>query len=180
MPYTRHKLETACQQVGKYTEEHMTSIPLTQLVRDTCVWGYVYKHDDDKNVCLVQEAYNDFKHTGKLKFVDMDNELIMDMETMISYFAKYEKSDYLSFSLVDVRTSNRPDVHAVFLLEYLMPITSVLEPPTLLSQGSNGEILINVTPSDLLNKITEDDIISLVRSGVSYNVENDAFYLYVD
>ena len=83
------------------------------------------------------------------------------MDEIEALFEKHE-SEFLEFSRVENKRSNRPDLHAFLLLDSIVSGTT-----DIIDAAEHDEIYFSVTPEDLTAAcITEDQVIELRRCGV--------------
>ena len=69
--------------------------------------------------------------------------------------------EYLKFASVENRRSNRPDLHAFCLIDSIFPGSA-----DIVSHAEHDQFWLGVYPENLAEKITEAQIIELIRSGV--------------
>ena len=80
-------------------------------------------------------------------------------------FEKYN-DEYLKFELIKNKKSNRPDLHAFLLLDELFPKNR-----DMICAASHDQIWLDVDGEDA-EKLTEEQIIELVRCGVGYDEDS--------
>lgn len=78
------------------------------------------------------------------------------------------------FAYVKNKKSNRTDLHAFMLLDSLVPGTR-----DMVTGAEHDEIFLNVDLDNLAEKITEDQVLDLVRCGVMYNDEFECLSMFV-
>lgn len=87
-------------------------------------------------------------------------------------------SHFLKFDEIkqERRLSERPDLNAMLLLNKLCS-----EEPThnMIVSSEHEEIYFSVNPSWVAHEASEEDILDLIRSGVSYSVSLDCFSKFV-
>lgn len=81
---------------------------------------------------------------------------------MDELFEKHN-DEYLKFERVENKRSSRPDLHAFLLLDELFPGTR-----DIVSHASHDEIYLDID-SDDIEKLTEGQVIELLRCGVLYD-----------
>lgn len=89
-------------------------------------------------------------------------------------YEKYADTEFLKFSRIVNKTSNRPDIHAFNLIDKLVPGDS-----DLVVAAEHDEIWLSVSPEQLSKVATEDQIIDLIRCGVRYDDSLDSLALFV-
>ena len=80
--------------------------------------------------------------------------------------------DYLEFDRVENKLSTRPDIHAFILLNEIFPGDTGM-----ISAASHDAICLDANWKEL-NKLTDDQILELVRCGVMYSSENDCLSMF--
>lgn len=93
---------------------------------------------------------------------------------MINLEELFEKHDdeYLKFDRVEKKFHNRPDMHAFSLLNILVPGTR-----DMVAGAEHDEIYLGVNPDDVIEVITEEQVIDLIRCGV--HLDNGNFTMFV-
>lgn len=86
------------------------------------------------------------------------------MREISDWFEEFE-DDFLKFDEIpeDQRPSNRPDLCAFLLLDKLCPSDIKMD---MVSAAEHDEIYLAVSIEDLVDKVTKEDILYLVRCGV--------------
>ena len=84
---------------------------------------------------------------------------------MEDIFEKYN-DDYLKFDQIETKRSKRPDLHAFLLLDELFPGNT-----DIVSGAEHDEFYLNINDDDI-QKLTEEQILELVRCGVRYDGES--------
>jgi hypothetical protein len=89
---------------------------------------------------------------------------------------QYKKhiGEFLKFELIENKTSNRPDLHAFNLLDKLVPGNRGM-----VSDAGFNKIYLDVSPEQLSEVATEQQIIELIRCGVRYDSSTDSLALFV-
>ena len=85
----------------------------------------------------------------------------MEMEEI---FERYN-DDYLKFERVEHKRSDRPDLHAFLLLDELFPGNR-----DMISYAEHDEFYLDINDDDI-QKLTEKQVLELIRCGVMYNGE---------
>jgi hypothetical protein len=80
--------------------------------------------------------------------------------------------EYLKFEKIENKLSNRPDVHAFILLDKLFPSERKTD---LIQAAEHDEYFIEIEGEQLL-QLTDNQILELVRCGISYSAEYDCLY----
>jgi len=99
----------------------------------------------------------------------------MDVSKMKDLFSKFSESDYSKFYKVVSKFSNKRDLHAFILLDSVFPD----DKSVMISNAEHGEIYIYIDIEKLSKVITEDQILELVRCGVSCYQSNDCLSMNV-
>ena len=86
-------------------------------------------------------------------------------------YTKYS-DEFLKFDRVENKTSQRSDLHAFNLLDKLVPGTV-----DMVSAAEHDEIWLEVSPEELAQVATEEQIIELIRCGVRYSRDGLAMYV---
>lgn len=91
--------------------------------------------------------------------------------------AKFEAvyDEYLKFERVKNKLSNRPDVHAFILLDKLFSSERGMD---LIQASKHDEYYLDIE-SEQLEQLTDDQILELVRCGISYSAKYDCLYSIV-
>jgi len=100
--------------------------------------------------------------------------------TLEERFEQFD-NDRFGFGSIENKLSRRPDVHAFILLD------SIVEPevhPTgfpsdIIACAEHDEIWLDVDCDGLNEKITNEQILQLVRCGVRYDSDVDSLTMYV-
>jgi heme oxygenase len=85
-----------------------------------------------------------------------------------------EGTSFLKFSDIpeERRLSNRPDLNAFLLLDRLVPGTS-----NIVSAAKHDEFYLGIDVQEL-DTATEEQMLDLIRSGVSYASDVDGLYMF--
>lgn len=93
----------------------------------------------------------------------------MDTEERFNQF----DNEYLNFDAVQDKRSYRPDLHAFLLLDDLFP-----NPGTdMVAAAEHDEFWLDVC-DDKIAKLTDDQILELVRCGVRYDSDVDSLAMF--
>jgi hypothetical protein len=84
------------------------------------------------------------------------------------------EGDYAKFDLVEAKRSQRPDLHALLLLDELFPNPG----RDIIRSAAHSEIWLDVE-GEKLNDLTDPQILELARCGVRYDSENDYLIMFV-
>ena len=87
----------------------------------------------------------------------------MTLDELEEFFDKHN-NEFLEFDRVEIKQSNRSDLHAFLLLDRLFPSND-----DIVSCADYGEIWLDVTPTELAETASEQQIIELIRCGVRYS-----------
>ena len=90
----------------------------------------------------------------------------MDIEQL---FEKHD-NEYLKFDGVKNKLSTRPDLHAFLMLDKLFPGTDDMV------CAAGHDIFYLGIGSEMINKLTEDQVIELARCGVLYQEDSLAMF----
>lgn len=88
-------------------------------------------------------------------------------------FDKYDE-EYLEFERIEDPLHPRPDVCAFLLLHRLLPKNR-----DMVSAAEHDKIWLDVDPEALAEVATEEDIRTLVRCGVMYELKYDSLSMFV-
>ena len=100
----------------------------------------------------------------------------MNTNELIELFETHN-IEYKKFSSIpkESKLHNRPDLCALLKLDKLAPNEGM----KILSNEYDYKLYISVQLNKVLNIITEDDVIYLLRCGVLFCVEYEAFYFNI-
>lgn len=99
----------------------------------------------------------------------------MTVDELKALFNEYGESDEPhKFDRVLVKFSKRDDLHAFILLDNIMP-----DGHTMISASAHDEIFLAFDVNELAAIITPEQVLELVRCGVSYDSHHDALYMFV-
>lgn len=93
----------------------------------------------------------------------------------MSIHERFEKvnDDYLKFGRIKNKMSGRSDLHAFLLLDGLFHGTN-----DMISATAHDEIYLEIK-SDQIEKLTDDQILELVRCGIRHDSEYDCLAMSV-
>jgi hypothetical protein len=77
-------------------------------------------------------------------------------------FEKYNSTEFLRFERVQNKRSTRGDLHAFLLLDELFPAVD----KDIVSGAEDGEIFLSIDLEEFHNRVTDDELIELIRCGV--------------
>ena len=80
--------------------------------------------------------------------------------------------EYGEFDNIKNKRSNRPDIHALLLLDELFPGDS-----DLISSSEHDEFYLDIS-YESIEKLTDDQILELTRCGVMYNDESECLSMF--
>lgn len=92
----------------------------------------------------------------------------MDLHERFEQF----NGEYLKFELVKEKRCERPDLHALLILNDLESA-----PRYAISDATHDEIWLDFSP-EILNMVNDDVIIELIRCGVRYDEEEDSLCMF--
>jgi hypothetical protein len=81
--------------------------------------------------------------------------------------------DYIKFERVVNKKNTRPDIHAFILLSELFPNYD----RDIISAAGHDEIWLDIS-SEEINKLTDENILDLVRCGVRYDSHHDSLSMF--
>jgi hypothetical protein len=81
--------------------------------------------------------------------------------------------EFLKFENVENKLSQRPDLHAFMLLDSLFPGDI-----NMVSGASHDEFYLSISPEELSEKATDEQLIDLHRCGVRYDESNDSLAMF--
>lgn len=82
--------------------------------------------------------------------------------------------DYMKFELVENKRSQRPDLHALMLLDELFPSDNGGD---MVAAAEHDEIWLDID-GEKLNALTDEQIADLVRCGVRHDEEHDCLCMF--
>ena len=90
-------------------------------------------------------------------------------------FERFEEfsDEFIKFDRIENKRSLKRDMHAFLLLEELFPESE----EEMVATASHDTIYLSIE-EDMLEKLTDDNIIELIRCGIGYNEENDCLYMF--
>ncbi len=89
-----------------------------------------------------------------------------------SLFEKY-RDEYMKFERVKEKRSSRADLNAFILLNELLP-----DKMDMISCATHDEFFLSPCVRKFCEVATEELLVSLIRSGVRYNQEEDSFSMF--
>jgi hypothetical protein len=78
------------------------------------------------------------------------------------------------FELVENKLSQRADLHAFILMDRILPTNL-----NIISSARHKEIWFNINVDDFAAVVTEDEVLELVRCGISYDGQYDCLYMFI-
>jgi hypothetical protein len=93
------------------------------------------------------------------------------VEKLKLFFEKHEDK-FLEFDLITNKLSSRPDLHAFLLLDKIVPRNR-----DMISGAEHDKIWLDIEPSELVDAITEEQVVELVRCGVM--CDNESLMMFV-
>lgn len=101
----------------------------------------------------------------------------MTVKQMIKLFDRCEDDgEALEFGRIERKRSLRPDVHALIVIDELVP---GVRPDRMVRQAWDDILYLNVEPAALAKVATEAVIIELARCGVGYTSEGNSLIVSV-
>lgn len=95
-----------------------------------------------------------------------------DLRTLFQEYGETDEPH--KFERVAVKFSKRDDLHAFILLDKIMP-----DGHTMVSAAAHDEIFLGFDMEELAAVITPEQVLELVRCGVSYDSHHDCLYMFV-
>lgn len=94
---------------------------------------------------------------------------------MMDLYERFEKfnEEFIKFDRIKNKRSLKRDMHAFLLLEELFPESK----ERMVSAASHDVVYLGIE-EDMLEKLTDDNIIELIRCGICYNIEYDCLYMF--
>lgn len=103
----------------------------------------------------------------------------MNIKELEKFFEKFTEDEFLLFEKVENKRSRFPEIHAILLLEERFPPNKKDEfNPNAISCIQFPEIALTFIPHNKM-KLTENDIIELIRCGISYNKNINQFEISI-
>lgn len=99
------------------------------------------------------------------------------MNTLIEIeelFKKHE-GEHNKFERIENQPSNRPDLCAFIYLDKILPVTTIRD---IVSCAEHDKIYLNFH-LDEIKKFSEEDVLYLMRCGISFDCENQCLYTFV-
>jgi hypothetical protein len=101
----------------------------------------------------------------------------MKLEEMLAILEREEgakhEDEFLKFNKVKNKRSKRPDLHAFLLLEELCPAKA-----DTVAYACHEKIYLEICPNKLAKKITEEQVVELLRCGVLYDDESESLFMF--
>jgi hypothetical protein len=95
---------------------------------------------------------------------------MIDVETLF----EIHESEYMKFDRIENKLHHRPDICAFLLLDSIVPNSG-----DMISAAEHDEIFLDTSCDDFAERGTEDDVITLLRCGITYSGEYDCFRMMV-
>jgi len=96
----------------------------------------------------------------------------MKSEEIRECFEKHT-DEFLKFERVKNKRSNRQDLHVFILLDELFPSDKCI-----IDSAEHDEIFVNLEDNQL-EKLTEEQIIELIRCGARYDYFNNSLAMFI-
>lgn len=84
--------------------------------------------------------------------------------------------EFLKFDQVAIKRHSRPDICAFFILADL---ANSGKNKNIVSCAEHDLITLSVTPDDFHGRVTEGDLVDLMRCGVIYDAGEDCFQMLI-
>jgi hypothetical protein len=108
----------------------------------------------------------------------MSESIVFVLEDQFAELFEKHGDQYLEFDKIVNPKHPRPDICA-FLILHDLTGDSASSANNMVSSTNDDAIYLSVELSDLSGKITEDDILALIRCGVWLDKENDCLAMFV-
>lgn len=95
----------------------------------------------------------------------------------MSEFMESKRDEFLKFDRVKLPSSRRPDLCAFLLLDKLA-FCEETHDEDMVSGSEHDEIWLSADPKLVAAAATDEDLIDLVRCGVMYDGDVEAFWLF--
>ena len=96
----------------------------------------------------------------------------MDLEKLEKMFEENE-DEYLEFDNIKNKLSERADLHAFLLIDQLCPSDQ-----DMIAACEHDEYYLSVEPEYFAKVATEEQVLDLIRCGVSYDPDTESFTLF--
>ena len=97
------------------------------------------------------------------------------MEEQIQQWFETHEDEYLEFDDIETKFSKRADLHAFILLDKLLPESD----RNIISAAEHDEFFLEPGLSELAEaKITEAQVIDLLRCGVSLDLDTESLRMF--
>lgn len=97
----------------------------------------------------------------------------MTLDDLKALFKKHE-DEYIDFDRVEHKLANRPDLHAFILLDRLVPGKR-----DIVATAEHDQFWVEVSPEDLAEVVTEEQVIELLHCGIMYDSDIDSLSFFV-
>ncbi len=101
----------------------------------------------------------------------MKNKSLKHKPELHEIFEKHD-GEFLKFDRILQKHSNRPDVHAFILLDKLVPGAG-----RIIGYAEHDEIGLSIELAELAKAATEEQIIELIRCGVTLSTDGSGDYV---
>lgn len=95
-----------------------------------------------------------------------------ELRTLIREYGETDEPH--KFERVEVKFTQRADLHAFILLDKLLPSNT-----DIISAAEHDEIYLDVDIEELAKVITHEQVLELIRCGISYDSYHDSLYSFV-
>lgn len=93
---------------------------------------------------------------------------------MREWFQNHVDEEHCKFDRVQGKKSGRGDLHAFMLLDRLLPGRQ-----DIIGCAEHDQVWLSVDADDLAKVCTEDDVIELLRCGVTYDEDTQSLHMFV-
>lgn len=99
----------------------------------------------------------------------------MTLEELEAIFEKHSDLEFLKFERVVNKRSGRPDLHAFMFLDELLPSPG----SDMVTCAEHDKIWLQPKVEEVASKITEEQVIDLLRCGVFYDEDSESLTMFV-
>lgn len=95
-----------------------------------------------------------------------------DFDEILNKFDEYDPDNYLQFEAIQNKKSNRTDLHAFIVLDEWFPGNS-----DIIASAEHDEFFLGIE-AEQIQQLTDDQILELVRCGVSFSEEYQCLCMF--
>lgn len=102
----------------------------------------------------------------------------MNREQIVQWFAEDAENEKVEWDFFDKLPAEKK-LHPSERISGILKLTSLMKKPDAFDFGAeHDEVNFYVGPRDLVDTVTEDDLMYLEGCGIHYSREDDAFYMF--